>query len=95
MAKRQTRRTISLKGVLYERFRELCEHDGFPMAAVLEGLVEHWLARHDPRTREAAESRDARIAGLIARGCAVRPQGVEGLVVQSAPSNGEEDPCHR
>lgn len=39
MAKRQTRRSISVKGLTYQRLQKWCDHEGVSMSGYLENLI--------------------------------------------------------
>lgn len=80
MGKHQRRRSISTPGHLYERLRAQCERDGFPVAAVVQGLIEQYLALRDPELREMARIRDDLLNAMIEEGHAVRPAGSTSVV---------------
>jgi hypothetical protein len=39
MAKRQTRRSISVKGITYQRLKNFCEDQGLSVSGYLEGII--------------------------------------------------------
>lgn len=56
MAKRQTRRSISLKGITYQRLKELCDSQGLSLSGYIEGIVvEHLDAENIPLVEEKTQ----------------------------------------
>lgn len=43
MAKKQTRRSISIKGTTYRRLATLCERNGRSVSNYIEELIEPWI----------------------------------------------------
>ncbi|NVB38077.1 hypothetical protein G6O69_09560 [Pseudenhygromyxa sp. WMMC2535] len=39
MAKRQTRRSISVKGITYQRLKDYCDANGFSVSGYLEEII--------------------------------------------------------
>lgn len=62
MAKRQTRRSISVKGITYQRLKNFCEAQGLSVSGYLEDIIANRLdeanvpvpERVDPRPEPAA-----------------------------------------
>ena len=59
MAKKQTRRSISLKGLTYQRVKEYCEAQDRSISGFLEELVEKKLRNVPPVVREEVSSSSA------------------------------------
>ena len=63
MAKRQTRRSISVKGITYQRLKNFCETQGMSVSGYLEDIIAARLdeaqlpvpERVDPRPEPAAK----------------------------------------
>lgn len=66
MAKRQTRRSISVKGLTYQRLKNFCEEQGLSVSGYLEGIIAERLdaanvpvpERVEPRPRPKAPESD-------------------------------------
>jgi len=55
MAKKQTRRSISVSGNTYERLKAYCETNGVSMSQFIEQRVGDFLGRKAPQIRSADE----------------------------------------
>lgn len=60
MAKRQTRRSISVKGVTYQRLKNFCEPKGQPISELIEKLVKDHLDAHGVAVPTVVEPRRGR-----------------------------------
>ncbi len=67
MAKHQTRRSISVKGITYQRLKDYCDNGGLSISGFLEDLIAEKLdaagvpvpTEVAPRPSRAASSNDA------------------------------------
>lgn len=57
MAKRQTRRSISVKGLTYQRLKNYCESQGISVSGYLEGLIATRLDEENVPVPEKVEPR--------------------------------------
>lgn len=60
MAKRQTRRSISVKGVTYQRLKDFCAPNGQPISELIEKLVKDHLDAHGVPVPAVVEPRRGR-----------------------------------
>ena len=59
MAKRQTRRSISVKGLTYQRLKNFCEAQGLSVSGYLEGIIASRLDEAQVPVPERVEHRPA------------------------------------
>ena len=57
MAKRQTRRSISVKGITYQRLKNFCEDQGLSVSGYLEQIIAERLDEADVPVPEKLEPR--------------------------------------
>jgi len=57
MAKRQTRRSISVKGITYQRLKNFCETQGLSVSGYLEDIIGKRLDEADVPVPERVEPR--------------------------------------
>ena len=57
MAKRQTRRSISVKGITYQRLKNYCEDQGLSVSGYLEQIIAQNLDAEDVPVPERVEPR--------------------------------------
>lgn len=73
MAKRQTRRSISLKGLTYQTLKDYCDANGRSVSGFLEDLIADTMQKerfpwavvlrvHYPKKRTAKDAEDERAA---------------------------------
>jgi len=59
MAKRQTRRSISVKGITYQRLKNFCEEQGLSVSGYLEDIIANRLDAANVPVPEKVEPRPA------------------------------------
>ena len=59
MAKRQTRRSISVKGITYQRLKNFCEDTGLSVSGYLEQIIADKLDAQNVPVPEKVEPRPA------------------------------------
>lgn len=59
MAKRQTRRSISVKGLTYQRLKNFCRDQGLSVSGYLEGIIAARLDEQQVPVPERVEPRPA------------------------------------
>jgi hypothetical protein len=52
--KKQTRKSLSLPGAVYDRAKSRCDGLGVPLAAKVQALVEAWLESSEPKRKRPA-----------------------------------------
>lgn len=57
MAKRQTRRSISVKGITYQRLKNFCEESGVSVSGYLEQIIADQLDAQNVPVPEKVEPR--------------------------------------
>lgn len=57
MAKRQTRRSISVKGITYQRLKNFCEEQGLSVSGYLEQIIANNLDAQNVPVPERVEPR--------------------------------------
>jgi hypothetical protein len=57
MAKRQTRRSISVKGITYQRLKNYCEEQGLSVSGYLEEIIANNLDAQNVPVPEKVEPR--------------------------------------
>lgn len=57
MAKRQTRRSISVKGITYQRLKNFCESQGMSVSGYLEDIIARRLDEANVPVPEKVEPR--------------------------------------
>lgn len=57
MAKRQTRRSISVKGITYQRLKNFCEAQNKSVSGYLEGIIAEHLDAENVPIPERVEAR--------------------------------------
>lgn len=61
MAKRQTRRSVSVNGKVYDEFKAFCDRKGRPIAAEVQAFMEREVAEEQRRALQRFQ--EARTAG--------------------------------
>ena len=51
MAKKQTRRSVSIRGTTYDRIRSYCERNGLSMSELVEELISRFFSGDSNSTR--------------------------------------------
>lgn len=67
MAKRQTRRSISVKGITYQRLKNFCEDQGLSVSGYLEEIIAQRLDEADVPVPEKLEPRPQPVAATQPR----------------------------
>ncbi len=57
MAKKQTRRSVSIRGSTYEQIRKYCERNNVSMSEFVEEQIAHFFGNGGSKREESAEER--------------------------------------
>jgi hypothetical protein len=103
MAKKQSRRSVSLSRTTYERLRTFCETNGISMSQFVEGRIGDFLGRSSasgapavrppapaPTVRPSAPAPSAQAQPAAAAPAAPMPKAAP-TVIRSAPMRGAPD----
>jgi hypothetical protein len=83
MAKKQTRRSVSIRGTTYDRVRDFCERSNISMSEFVEERIASFFG-DVPAVREPAASVRLPKAPRPVQGTAARPAAISSAAVPSA-----------